>query len=128
MLSKIRSCTLTRFFCGVLGLYFLNLSVDNAYPSPEQIPEFISFNDQESIIEILVEQVIGFEDYFIELEHPESETKSPKHNTKTELKLNLPIWLGLLPEYIDSFNTLPTTKEAFLRQSYPQIDPPPPKC
>ena len=128
MMRKIRNSALTRFFCGVLGFYFLNLSVDNAYPSPGQIPEFISFNDQESIIEILVEQVIGFEDYFTELENPESETKSPKQHTKTELKLNRPIWLGLFAECIASFNTLPTTKEAFLRENYPPIDPPPPKC
>lgn len=128
MMRKLRDSILTRLFCGLLGLYFLNLSVDAAYPSPNHIPDFTYFNDQESIIEIVVEQVIGLEDYFEELDNPESETQFPKRNIKSDLKLNLPVWTEFFTSNQTGILEIdPITEDAFLTQSYPQIDPPPPK-
>jgi hypothetical protein len=111
----------------MLGLHFLNLSVESAYPSPDCIPASTYFNDQESIIEIIFEQVIGLNDYFAELDDPESETQYPKQHQKTELKLNLPVWLELFSEKKDLLKINPITSETFFEERYPQIDPPPPK-
>ena len=49
-----------------MGLYLFNISIDTADPNPESIPEDLSFNDQESFAEIVLEEFLGFEDAFKE--------------------------------------------------------------
>lgn len=68
---------------GLLGLYFLNISVDTADLNPEYIPENLSINDQESIIEIVVEKVLGFEDAIREYDDHDPED----HNQQTGVKI-----------------------------------------
>ena len=59
MLSQIRNSVFTKILWGLMGLYLLNISVDTADPNPEHIPEDLSINDQESIVEIVVEKILG---------------------------------------------------------------------
>lgn len=68
-----------------MGLYLLNISVDPADPNPPHIPEDLTINDQESIIEIIVEQILGFEDAF--KEYDDNDTQD--HNKKTNIKIDL---------------------------------------
>lgn len=49
-------------------LYMLNLSVDAPNPEVLDISKSLSFNDQESIIEIVVEQILGFENAIVEFD------------------------------------------------------------
>ena len=51
-----------------MGIYLLNISVDTKDPHPEYIPEDLSINDQESIVEIVVEKILGFENAIQEKE------------------------------------------------------------
>lgn len=69
-----------------MGIYLLNISVDAADPNPQNIPEDLTFNDQESIIEIVVEKVFGFEDAIEEYDDHDSEDPKAK---KTIDKINL---------------------------------------
>ena len=62
-----------------MGIYLLNISVDSADPNPQNIPEDLSFNDQESIIELVVEKVLVFENAIEEYDEHDSE----EHNTRT---------------------------------------------
>ena len=68
-----------------MGLYFFNISIDTADPNPEHIPEDLSINDQESIIEIVVEKILGYEDAIKEYDDHDPED----HNTKTNIKIDL---------------------------------------
>lgn len=68
-----------------MGLYFLNISVDTADLSPEYFSEDLTINDQESIIEIVVEKVLGYEDAIKEHDDHDRE----EHNFKTNLKIDL---------------------------------------
>lgn len=68
-----------------MGLYLLNTSVDMADPYPEYISEDLSFNDQESIIEIVVEKILGYEDAFKEYDDNDTED----HNKNPNIKVNL---------------------------------------
>ncbi|TLF45400.1 hypothetical protein [Maribacter aurantiacus] len=68
-----------------MGVYLLNISVDTIDPKPEYIPENLAFNDQESIVEIVVEQLLGFEEAFEEFDDPDTE----EHNTSSKVKINL---------------------------------------
>lgn len=70
-----------------MGLYLLNISVDIADPNPEYMPEDLSFNDQESIVEIVVEQVLSFEDAIKEYDDHDTEDHNKKKNVKIDLLL-----------------------------------------
>jgi hypothetical protein len=85
VLSQIRNNVFTKIFWGLIGLFLLNISVDTQDPYPEHIPEDLSINDQESIIEIVVEQVLGYEDAFKEYDDHDTED----HNKKTNVKIDL---------------------------------------
>jgi len=85
VLSQIRNSVLTKILWALIGLHLLNISVDTADPNPEHIPEDLSINDQESIIEIVLEKVLGYEDAIKEYDDHDTED----HNKKTNVKIDL---------------------------------------
>ena len=72
-----------------MGLYLLNISVDTPDPNPEHIPEDLSFNDQESIVEIIVEKILGFEDAIKEYDDHDTEDHNKKKNVKIDLLVHV---------------------------------------
>lgn len=108
-----------------MGVYFLNISVDTA--EPFSISEDLSFNDQESIVEIVVEKILGFENAFEEYDDHDMENQ----NTNNHVKIDL---------VVPFFNNLNTTDlvvgtekkqlfdfDSLLKSGFLQIDTPPPK-
>ena len=71
-----------------MGLYLLNNSVDTADPNPEHIPEDLSINDQESIVEIIIEKVLGFENAIEEYDDNDTEDHNKKKNVKIDLSVH----------------------------------------
>lgn len=71
----------------LIGLHFFNVSVDTKDPYPEFIPEDLSINDQESIVEIIIEKLLGYEDAIVEYDDHDTED----HNKKTKSKIDLSI-------------------------------------
>ena len=67
-----------------MGLYLLNLSVDTIAHIPSYVPQDLSVNDQESIVELIVEKVLGFEDAIKETDDSEREEHNDKKNTKID--------------------------------------------
>lgn len=110
-----------------MGLYLLNISVDTADPQPENIPEDLSFNDQESIIEILVEQVFGFQTAFEEYDDPDTQDLNNKKNLKIDLSVPEIIADQLLKSLFVERNRLFPDYAAGLIHSFNEIDSPPPK-
>lgn len=105
----------------------LNISVDTADPNPEHIPEDLTFNDQESIIEIIVEQVLGFENAIQEYDDHDTEDHNKKKDVKVDYlvftaKTNNTTTLQLLKTH----NCYPNYS-ARLTQGFKEIDSPPPK-
>ncbi|KAB2805425.1 hypothetical protein [Phaeocystidibacter luteus] len=70
-MNKFRNSPVMRMVYGLMGLYMLNLSVDSSDLYPNHIPEDLSINDQESIVEFFVETVLGFDEAIDE--HDESD-------------------------------------------------------
>ena len=68
-----------------MGVYLLNISVDIADTTPEYLPEDLSINDQESLVEIIVEQVLGFENTFCEYDDPDTKDFTKKKNPNIDL-------------------------------------------
>lgn len=67
-----------RILWALLALHFLNVSVDSMDMYASYIPEDIHYNDQESIAEIVVEQLLGFEDAFAEYDDVDHENHTGK--------------------------------------------------
>lgn len=85
MLSLIRNSIGTRLLWGVLALHFLNISIDNPDPKPNQIPEDLSFNDQESIIEFILEKILGWENAIAEYDDPDADEENKEKRSKIEI-------------------------------------------
>lgn len=67
-----------------MGFYLLNISVDTADLNPNYIPEDLSFNDQESIIELVIEKVLGFENAIKEYDDNDVEDFDKKKTTSSD--------------------------------------------
>lgn len=110
-----------------MSLYILNISVDTTDPNPGFIPEDLSINDQESIVEIVVEKVLGYENAIKEYDDHDTED----HNTPTTIKLNLIVRFD--EDAILNASSIETTKHPFpeltshLASGFYQLDPHPPK-
>lgn len=128
MLNQFRNSVITNVLWGMIGLFMLNISVDAADPNPEHIPEDLSINDQESIIEIIVEKVLGYEDAFKEYDDRDTEDQNKKTNVKIDL-IN-----RHTTHCIVEFSLIETKKQtfldynAFLTNGFQKSDIPPPKA
>ncbi len=127
MISRIKNSGLTKFLWGLMGLYMLNISVDTADPNPEYIPENLSINDQESIVEILLEKILGYENAIEETDDNDRED----HTSKTNVKVNL-IAQNTFNHSLNLFSTTLgqqkfTHVTPYLSTGFHKLDIPPPK-
>jgi hypothetical protein len=106
-----------------MGLCLLNISVDTADPSPEYIPEDLSFNDLESIVEIVVEKVLGFEDAIKEYDDHDTED----HNKKKNVKIDLVVHVNNDHNQVLERKKFYPDDEVLLTKGFSEIDSPPPK-
>lgn len=127
MYSKLKNSVFTKIIWGLMGLYLLNISVDAADPNPQYIAEDLSFNDQESIIEIIVEKVLGFEDAIDEHDDCDTEDFNNSKNVKIDflihqfLSKNSSVQLSLKKK------NLFINHNATALNGFKEIDSPPPK-
>lgn len=110
-----------------MGLYLLNISVDSADPNPEHIPEDLSFNDQESIVEIIVEQVLGYADAIKEYDDHDTADHNKKKNVKIDFLVHLIITNKEFLQQLTARKQLFFDYEARLTNGFKEIDSPPPK-
>ena len=73
MLNLIRQNIKFRFFCAFMALYLLNCSVDTCDFNSNFEVEILSVNDQESIIELIVEKVLGYQNAIPEIDDCDSD-------------------------------------------------------
>jgi hypothetical protein len=127
VIGQLRKSVFTKTLWGLMGLYLLNISVDSPDPNPEYIPEDLSINDQESIIEVVVEKILGFEDAFEEYDDHDSED----HNKKKLVEID--VFAQQIIVSITKESIIETIKEQFtdynpyLTSGFQKLDTPPPK-
>lgn len=111
-----------------MGLYLLNISVDVADPGSANNPENLSFNDQESIIEIVVEKILGFENAIEEFEDHDPEENGNKRTLKVDFathgSLDCPAFRSTREPNSQRFPTY----EAGLTIGHHSTDTPPPEA
>ncbi|WP_090245690.1 hypothetical protein [Lishizhenia tianjinensis] len=63
----------------------INISVDSKDPNAFRVHEDTSINDQESLLEIFVEKILGFENAFAEYDDQDGENQQPSLEKSTKL-------------------------------------------
>lgn len=110
-----------------MGLYLLNISVDAADPNPQNIPEDLTYNDQESIIEIFVEKILGFENAIEEYDDHDTENHNTKNIDKFDLIVPFSVeFINSQPDY-DTKRQLYFDFEVNLTTGFFQLNSPPPQ-
>lgn len=128
MLNSIRNHTRLRFFCAFMALYILNCSVDTKDINPNYIPENLAINDQETLLEIVIEKVLGFENAIPEYDDTDSENNSL-------VKKTIAIAFFIVPDFaldVNDSNYESTTENILLGnlhiiKPYFEIHSPPPE-
>jgi hypothetical protein len=110
-----------------MGVFLLNISVDTADPNPEHIPEDLSINDQESIIEIVLEKVLGYEDAIKEYDDHDTEEHTKKFNVKIDLTTHFLVDDALNQSYIQTTRHKFIDYNTYLTNGFRNLDIPPPK-
>ncbi|HKK75899.1 MAG TPA: hypothetical protein VJ953_12555 [Saprospiraceae bacterium] len=127
MLSQIRNSVLTKILWALIGLHLLNISVDTADPNPEHIPEDLSINDQESIIEIVLEKVLGYEDAIKEYDDHDTEDHNKKTNVKIDLATHNIVDNALNQLFLQKTRHKFPDYKTYLTNGFQKLDIPPPK-
>ena len=109
-----------------MGLYIFNLSADTADPESQHVAEDLSINDQESMVEVLVETILGYEDTFEEFDDPDGDDHNKKTTHQIDLVLHNPA------DQKQRYNSSYIVENRFLDPrialsiGFRQIDSPPP--
>lgn len=76
MLQSFRNTVFIRSFWGFMCLFLFNCSVDIPDKRLNQFAVDLTINDQESIVEIIIEKVLGYGDVFLEFQEGDSNEHS----------------------------------------------------
>ncbi|GGB68019.1 hypothetical protein GCM10007424_05000 [Flavobacterium suaedae] len=77
-MSKKLNTNIYKRLCFFLALYILNLSVDSPDTHNFAATDSLQINDQESILEIVIEKVLKFDDVIIEYDDDDDAETSLK--------------------------------------------------
>lgn len=110
MVKLIRNNTFGKYHWFFLAIYFLNCSVDAPDIQISSQQENLKFNDQESIVEFLVEKVLGFENAIIEQDDVDS---SPQKAIKKSIFIDYFVFKDF-NSFNDAFYNWCSNKKQFL--------------
>lgn len=85
MIKWIRDTVFIKVLWGFMSIYLFNISVDA--PEAENFIQESFFNEQESIVEIVVEQVLGYEEAIDEHDENKCEDQNQKKNSKLDIDI-----------------------------------------
>lgn len=124
MLKKIRKGGFLHYFWMVMAFYILNCSVDTPDWNRNSVPENLLINDQESLVEIVTEKLLGFENAIPESDDADCDESSVKKNFSLDtftlaIVLEMPKTTVFHKEFSHIYS------ERFLDVSKPQHSPPP---
>jgi hypothetical protein len=111
-----------------MALYMLNISVDAEDPNPQHLPENLAINDQESIIEIIVEQLLGYENAIEEYDDNDRDDHNHKNpNIKINLIVQITGDTHLRTFDFNSYRQVFADYNPHLLTGFYELDIPPPK-
>lgn len=128
MIRQLKNNAFTKILWGLMALYLLNISVDSTEPILTQNPEGLAINPQESIIEILVEQVLGYEDAIKEYDDNDKGDRNKKSNIKIDLFNNYTADCDGKASVVETKKQKFPDYNTFLNIRFQELDTPPPKA
>ncbi|MGQ0829711.1 MAG: hypothetical protein ACT4ON_15090 [Bacteroidota bacterium] len=69
----LRNHIISRIICFVFALHIFNVSVDTPDTEPDYVPEDLSVNDIESVVEFVLENVLHIDNAIAEHEEPDDQ-------------------------------------------------------
>lgn len=127
MLQAIRINSFLKILWGVLAIFLLNISVDSADKNPNHVPENLAFNDQESIVEIVVEQILGYENAIPEFDDNDTEDHTKKNNIDLDLISYIFKGSAITRSILSEREKVNCISDFLLPSGYLENDTPPPK-
>jgi len=130
-MNRIRNHKNFKSFLFFMALYLLNISIDCPDFDSELLKKVEVYNEQESIIELVLEQVLNLGDIIQESDLEESEDSSPR-KSKNKMDTYTSIQLNKVQENITHISTRSKGSEKigvlhrFSNQFLLQPDTPPP--
>lgn len=113
-----------KFIAIFLALNFLNNCVDSVDPITHRMVEDLSYNDIESVTELIAEVIFSFDNACIELEDNDSEDNGMKEKIEyAKFKNDNPKYL-FVPNIVIYIETC---FDEYSHQYHPEVTPPPPK-
>ena len=129
MLSAINKSKFTAFLFGFIGLLLLNVSIDTTDFNSQILPEDLSINDQESIVELVVEKVLGYDNAIREFDDDDSDESNKKKSMKIDLTIQNE---NAKPEHKNSVIHNSKRQHFYythqLRSTFLKVESPPPNC
>jgi len=127
VINQIRNSVFTKVVWGLLALYFLNISVDSIDAHPEYFKEDLTINDQESIIEIVVEDVLGYENAIKEYDDHDTEEQTKGNTNKLAFTIYFSGIFNPTPSVVIERKQQHSEYETQITNGFHQLDTPPPK-
>lgn len=129
MLARIRTYRFTSLFWCLTLVQLLNVAVDPPDMEAVALPEDLSYNDPESILEIVVEDMLGYEDALPEHDDNDSEREGKLSKTTSFDTFPPPAVGPLLPLLTaDGSGSAPLSFDHWQAQYYQEIAYPPPEA
>lgn len=129
LLSRIRAHSLTRTWCTLMALYLFNICADAPDPGLPSTPENLAYNDIESVLEILLEHTLYFENAVPEYDDADCDQPENSRPIKAAAPFILEIVLlpALLVEFPASMPKIQALPDTSLLPSlaYDVLTPPP---
>jgi len=122
-----RSHIVYRVFCVLMALHIFNICIDMPDAQPESVPEDLSVNDMESVIELILEKGFGIENAIAEHDEKDEGT-SQNFEASKDYKI-VPTTMHILLNNIQAIviNRTATNNEPNYLGFIGEISPPPPK-
>lgn len=125
----LRKHIVFRSFWLLMALHILNCSIDTPDAHPDYVPEDLAYNDIESISELVLEQILGFENAVAEHDEHDTEDGTSFDIAKILLFYQSSFEFSIKHPHIFNFSKIiPLTYEdIFATQFHPDIVSPPPQ-
>jgi hypothetical protein len=128
-MQALRKLIIFRLLWLFMALHILNFSVDSPDALPDYVPEDLTINDMESVVEIILEKVLNIENAIAEYDE-----KDTADGSSFEIKKPFSFFLQTNIKIDQVFHNKQTVVvqtnyvEQFSSQFHPEIVPPPPKA
>ncbi len=123
-----RNHIISRIFCVLMALHIFNMCVDTPDAEPESVPEDLTINDMESIVEIVLEKGFGIDNAIAEHDEPD-ESDSGSFEMSKEFKVySHQVTLKILSPEVIFVTHNSDYSDPYYSAFVNEITPPPPKA